>query len=134
MKERSKKKSELSKRDKKASTYRRVVAGNVNGMSVAQSGEQMKAYQFKTVPGYEHTLIWVNAAASELREEHRFDRYPDSIDPGPGGTSLHFVTFFSRLGLLGLVLRRRGCTRRIVSGLFSRRRNAGKARSKNTPY
>jgi hypothetical protein len=67
--ERSKKKSEVSKRDKKASTYRRVVAGNVNGMSVAQSGEQMKAYQFKTVPGYEHTLIWVNATASDLREE-----------------------------------------------------------------
>ena len=93
MKERSKKKSELSKRDKKASTYRRVVAGNVNGMSVAQSGEQMKAYQFKTVPGSEHTLIWVNAAAFYLREEQRFDRHPDSIVPGPGGTSLHFVTF-----------------------------------------
>jgi len=91
--ERSKKKRELSKRDKKASTYLRVVAGNVNSMSVAQSGEQMKAYQFKTVPGYEHTLIWVNAAVSDLREEQRFDRHPDSIVPGPGGTSLHFVTF-----------------------------------------
>jgi mannose-6-phosphate isomerase-like protein (cupin superfamily) len=26
-------------------------------------------------------------------EEQRFDRYPDSVVPGPGGTSLHFVTF-----------------------------------------
>ena len=50
MNERSKNK-EGSKRDKKASTYRRVVAGNVNGSSVVQSDEQLDAYQFKTVPG-----------------------------------------------------------------------------------
>ena len=53
----------------------------------------MQAYQFKTVPGYEHTLIWVNAATPDLSKEQRFDRYPDSVVPGPGGTSLHFVTF-----------------------------------------
>jgi hypothetical protein len=52
--------TELSKRDKKASAYGRVVTGNVNGRSVVQSDEQMEAYRFKTVPGYEHTLIWVN--------------------------------------------------------------------------
>src|SRR6202051_1877321 len=86
-------KTELSKRDKKSSTYRRVVTGNVNGKSTFQSDEQMKAYQFKTVPGYEHTLIWVNAAIPDLSKEQRFDRYPDSVVPGPGGTSLHFVTF-----------------------------------------
>ena len=86
-------KTELSKRDKKSSTYRRVVTGNVNGKSIFQSDEQMKAYQFKTVPGYEHTLIWVNAATPDLSKEQRFDRYPDSVVPGPGGTSLHFVTF-----------------------------------------
>jgi mannose-6-phosphate isomerase-like protein (cupin superfamily) len=83
----------LSKRDKKSSTYRRVVTGNVNGKSIFQSDEQMKAYQFKTVPGYEHTLIWVNAATPDLSKEQRFDCYPDSVVPGPGGTSLHFVTF-----------------------------------------
>jgi hypothetical protein len=48
------KNKQLSRRDKKAGTYRRVVAGNVNGKSIVQSDELMEAYQFKTVPGYEH--------------------------------------------------------------------------------
>jgi hypothetical protein len=86
-------KTELSKRHKKPSTYRRIVTGNVNGKSVVQSDESMSAYEFKTVPGYEHTLIWVNPATPDLSEEQRFDSYPDSVVPGPGGTSLHFVTF-----------------------------------------
>ncbi len=77
----------------KPSTYRRVVTMNVNGKSVVQSDEPLPAYEFKTVPGYEHTLIWVNAATPDLGEEQRFDSYPDSVVPGPGGTSLHFVTF-----------------------------------------
>jgi hypothetical protein len=51
------------------------------------------AYEFRTVPGYEHTLIWVNLATPDLSKEQRFDLYPDSVVPGPGGTSLHFVTF-----------------------------------------
>jgi mannose-6-phosphate isomerase-like protein (cupin superfamily) len=83
----------LSKRGKKASAYRRVVTGNVSGWSVVQSDQQMEAYQFKTVPGYEHTLIWVNETTPDLSKEQRFYRYPDSVVPGPGGTSLHFVTF-----------------------------------------
>jgi hypothetical protein len=29
----------------------------------------------------------------DLSKGQRFDRYPDSVVPGPGGTSLHFVTF-----------------------------------------
>jgi mannose-6-phosphate isomerase-like protein (cupin superfamily) len=86
-------KREWSKRSKKASTYRRVVTGDVNGRSVVQNDEQMEAYQFKTVPGYEHTLIWVNATTPDLSKEQRFYSYPDSVVPGPGGTSLHFVTF-----------------------------------------
>jgi mannose-6-phosphate isomerase-like protein (cupin superfamily) len=87
------KKRELSKHGKKPSTYRRIVTRNVNGKSVIQSDEQMQTYQFKTVPGYEHTLIWVNPATPDLGKEQRFDRYPDSVVPGPGGTSLHLVTF-----------------------------------------
>jgi mannose-6-phosphate isomerase-like protein (cupin superfamily) len=87
------KQKELSKRERKASSYRRVVAGSVSGRSVVQSDEQMDAYQFKTVPGYEHTLIWVNPTTPDLGKEQRFDDYPDSVVPGPGGTSLHFVTF-----------------------------------------
>jgi len=69
-----------------------VSSGNVHGRSVVQTDEQMEAYQFKTVPGYEHTLIWLTAATPDLSKEQRFDRYPDTVVPGPGGTSLHFVT------------------------------------------
>jgi mannose-6-phosphate isomerase-like protein (cupin superfamily) len=87
------KKKEPSKRDKKPSTYRRIVTGNVNGKAVVQNDEPLLAYEFKTVPGYEHTLIWVNPAIPDLSREQRFDSYPDSLVPGPGGTSLHFVTF-----------------------------------------
>jgi hypothetical protein len=87
------KKRELSKRDKKPSTYRRVVTETVNGKSAVQSDGPMQAYEFRTVPGYEHTLIWVNPVTPDLSKEQRFDRYPDSVVPGPGGTSLHFVTF-----------------------------------------
>jgi mannose-6-phosphate isomerase-like protein (cupin superfamily) len=87
------KNKQLSRRDRKASTYRRVVAGNVNGKSIVQSDELMKAYQFKTVPGYEHTLVWINDGTPDLSKEQRLERYPDSVVPGPGGTSLHFVTF-----------------------------------------
>jgi hypothetical protein len=89
----SSKKRELSKRGKKPTTYRRIVTENVNGKSVVQSDEHMQAYEFKTVPGYEHTLIWVNPMTPDLSKEQRFDRYPDTVVPGPGGTSLHFVTF-----------------------------------------
>ena len=87
------KKRELSKRGKKPSTYRRLVTETVNGKSVVQSDEHMQAYEFKTVPGYEHTLIWVNPTTPDLSKQQRFDRYPDTVVPGPGGTSLHFVTF-----------------------------------------
>ena len=86
-------KRELSKRSERPSTYRRVVTANVNGKAVVQSDEPLPAYEFKTVPGYEHTLVWVNPTTPDLREEQRFERYPDSVVPGPGGTSLHFVTF-----------------------------------------
>jgi hypothetical protein len=83
----------LSKRRAEPSTYRRIVTGNVNGKAVVQSDETLLAYGFKTVPGYDHTLIWLNAEIPDLGKEQRFDRYPDSVVPGPGGTSLHFVTF-----------------------------------------
>jgi hypothetical protein len=87
------KKTDLSKRGKKPSTYRRIVTGSVSGQAVVQSDEPLQAYEFRTVPGYEHTLIWVNPATPDLSKEQRFDSYPDSVVPGPGGTSLHFVTF-----------------------------------------
>jgi mannose-6-phosphate isomerase-like protein (cupin superfamily) len=87
------KKRELSERGTKPSTYRRIVTENVNRKSIVQSDESLLAYEFKTIPGYEHTLVWVNAATPDLSKKQRFDGYPDSMVPGPGGTSLHFVTF-----------------------------------------
>jgi mannose-6-phosphate isomerase-like protein (cupin superfamily) len=86
-------KKEFSKRNKRLSSYRRVVTANVDGKSMARSDEQLPAYQFKSVPNYKHTPVWVNPTTPDLREEQKFDRYPDSVVPGPGGTSLHFVTF-----------------------------------------
>jgi hypothetical protein len=86
-------KTEFSKRSRRPSTYRRVVTANVDGKSILRSDEQLQAYEFKSVPDYEHTLIWVNPTTPDLRDEQRFDRYPDSVVPGPGGTSLHFLTF-----------------------------------------
>jgi quercetin dioxygenase-like cupin family protein len=82
-----------SSRSKKPRVYRRIVTENASGKSVVQSDEHVPAYQFKTVPGYEHTLIWINPTIPDLGKTQRFDRYPDSVVPGPGGSSLHFVTF-----------------------------------------
>ena len=93
MNETGSKKRMSSKRGKKPRAYRRIVTGHVNGKSVVQSDEPLSPYVFKTVPGYEHTLVWVKPATPDLSKEQRFDRYPDSVVPGPGGTSLHFVTF-----------------------------------------
>jgi len=73
--------------------YRRVVTAHEKGKSVVRSDEQVETYEFKSVPGYRHTLIWVNSSIPDLSREQRFDRYPDSVVPGPGGTSLHYVTF-----------------------------------------
>ena len=87
------KKRELSERGKKPSSYRRIVTANANGKSNVQSDESMPAYEFSTVPGYQHTLIWVNPTTPDLSRQQRFDSYPDSVVPGPGGTSLHFATF-----------------------------------------
>ena len=80
----SSKKTELSERDNKPRTYRRIVTGNVNGKAVVQSDGSLPAYEFRTVPGYEHTLIWVNPATPDLSKEQRFDSYPDSVVPGTG--------------------------------------------------
>src|SRR5258707_5224721 len=74
-------------------THRRVVTGNVKGTSVVQSDERLPAYALETVSGYEHTLFWVNPATPDLNQEQKRDHYRDSVVPGPGGTSLHLVTF-----------------------------------------
>ena len=74
-------------------TYRRVVTENVNGKSVVQSDARLQSYAFETVAGYEHTLFWLNQGAPDLSASPGFDLYPSSVVPGPGGTSLHLVTF-----------------------------------------
>ena len=66
MNRKASRKKELSKRREKPSTYRRVVTETVNGKAVVQNDESLPAYEFKTVPGYEHTLIWVNPAMPDL--------------------------------------------------------------------
>jgi mannose-6-phosphate isomerase-like protein (cupin superfamily) len=73
--------------------YRRVVTGHEHEKSVVRSDGEVETYEFKSVPGYRHTLIWVNPSTPDLSQEQRFDRYPDSVVPGSGGTSLHYVTF-----------------------------------------
>jgi hypothetical protein len=74
---RASRKKELSKRAEKPSTYRRLVTENVNGKAVVQSDEPLLAYEFKTVRGYEHTLIWVNPG---LRTHAHLGQ---PWDPGP---------------------------------------------------
>jgi len=93
MKGTASKKTVLSKHGKQPSTYRRIVTGNVNGKTVVQSDEPLLAYEFKTVPATSTHSSGLTREIPDLREEQRFDRYPDSVVPGPGGTSLHFVTF-----------------------------------------
>src|SRR5207245_9018123 len=93
------KKRELSKRGKKPSTYRRIVTGNVNGKAVVQSDEPLPPYEFRTIPGYEHTLICVNLATPDLSKEQGFHRYPESVAPGPSGRCPHSPTFPQSAGL-----------------------------------
>jgi hypothetical protein len=78
------KKKELSKRGEKPSAYRRVVTGNVKGKSVVQSDEPLPAYEFDSVPGYEHTLIWVNPATPDLSKEQKLTAIPTPSFLGPG--------------------------------------------------
>ena len=35
----------------------------------------------------------MNPTTPDLNQEQKLDLYPDSVVPGPGGTSLHLVTF-----------------------------------------
>lgn len=69
------KKTELPERDKKASTYRRVVTENVTGTSVVQSDEQMKAIGLRL--------------------------FPATCTPSPGSTRLRRISADSK-GLTGI--------------------------------
>jgi len=78
------KKRELPKRSKQPSTYRRVVTANANGKSVVQSDEHLQAHEFKSVPSYEYTLVWINLTTPDFCEEQMFGHYPDSVVSGTG--------------------------------------------------
>jgi mannose-6-phosphate isomerase-like protein (cupin superfamily) len=81
------------KTENKKVTYRRVVTAEAHGKSVIQSDEFLQNYNFETVPGYIHRLVWANSSIPDLSQQQKMDRYPESVVPGPGGTSLHLVTF-----------------------------------------
>jgi mannose-6-phosphate isomerase-like protein (cupin superfamily) len=74
-------------------SFRRVVTQVVNGKAVVESDGPIQNYEFKNVPGYFHSLVWTNPSTPDLSKKQTFDKYPDSVVPGPGGTSLHVVTF-----------------------------------------
>jgi uncharacterized cupin superfamily protein len=74
-------------------THRRVVTGHAAGKSVIKSDEKLSPYRFKSVPGYEHALVWLNDGVPDLRREQGLTGYPRLVVPGPGGTSMHIVTF-----------------------------------------
>jgi mannose-6-phosphate isomerase-like protein (cupin superfamily) len=80
-----------SKNEKKS--YRRVVTGHENGNSIVQTDERLEAYRFKAVPGFEHTLLWENYGIPDLSREQKPGRYPQSLIPEPGGSTLHIVTY-----------------------------------------
>jgi hypothetical protein len=81
------------KKENKKTTFRRIVTQAANGKAVVESDSPIENYEFNSVPGYFHSLIWVNPTAPDLKKKQKFDRYPESVLPGPGGTSLHVVTF-----------------------------------------
>jgi hypothetical protein len=74
-------------------SYRRVVTGQENGKSIIQSDERLEAYRFKAVPGFEHTLLWENLGIPDLSQDQKPGSYPQSLIPGPGGSTLHIVKY-----------------------------------------
>jgi mannose-6-phosphate isomerase-like protein (cupin superfamily) len=81
------------KAENKKASYRRVVTAEVQGKSVIQSNELLESYNFETVPGYIHRLVWANLSIPDLSQQQKMNSYPESVVPGPGGTSFHIVTF-----------------------------------------
>jgi hypothetical protein len=74
-------------RKNERNSYRRVVTGHENGKSIIQSDECLEAYQFKALPGFEHTLLWENRGIPDLSQEQKPTHYPQSLIPGPGGST-----------------------------------------------
>ena len=56
------------KTENKKTSYRRVVTAEVQGKSVIQSNEVLENYNFETVPGYIHRLVWANSSIPDLTQ------------------------------------------------------------------
>ena len=54
---------------------------NVDGKSVVLSDDKMQAYEFKSVPGYEHTLVWVDPTTPNLRNGQDSFAIPPQLFP-----------------------------------------------------
>jgi hypothetical protein len=84
----------MSSYEPNASTkHRRIVTAVTDGRSIVKSDEELAAYAFRSIPGYEHTLVWMNDGIPDLGREQGMSVYPHSVVPGPGGTVMHIVTF-----------------------------------------
>src|SRR6266481_2655500 len=112
MKGTASKKTELSKRGKQPGTYRRIVTGNVNGKAVVQSDEPLPAYEFRTVPGYEHTLIWVNPATRISAKSKGLTGIPTRSGTWRHKPALRDVS--ARFILRGSIFRWRGRSKRSI--------------------
>ena len=75
------------------SNHRRVVVSTVAGRSVIQSDEELPAYRFTTIPGYEHTFLWATDGVPDLTRTQAPPIRPRSVVPGPGGSTLQMVSF-----------------------------------------
>jgi len=84
--------------------YRRVVTAEVQGKSVIKSDDLLQDYNFETVPGYVHRLVWANSSIPDLSQKQEMDRYPESVVHGPGGQAFISLPFhpvpFSKIRLL----------------------------------
>jgi hypothetical protein len=45
----------------------------VQGKSVVQSDDLLQDYNFATVPGYIHRLVWANSSIPDLRQQQKMD-------------------------------------------------------------
>ena len=61
------------KAENKKASYRRLVTAEVQGNSVIQSNELLENYNFETVPGYIHRLVWGNLSIPDLSQQQNTD-------------------------------------------------------------
>ena len=72
-----------------------IVANGVDGRSgVVSDAAAPRAFQFRSVPGFEGALLWSTLASPTVGCTRPVDNSPEAkFVPGPGETRLMFVTF-----------------------------------------